>query len=142
MSTILFGQEDAAHLLGETLADEATNPKMRIGVITAFDPATYKCTLQLVGDTTALSGIPVLENVMPQVSDVVQCVSWRGALLVIGIIKIVPWASYTPTWASSGTQPSIGSGYLAGFFKQVGNLAWCKVHRSEERRVGKECRSR
>ena len=32
------------------------------------------------------------------------------------------WGSYTPTWASSGTAPTIGNGTLAGYYLQAGKL--------------------
>ncbi|MFD5975573.1 hypothetical protein [Streptomyces bacillaris] len=30
------------------------------------------------------------------------------------------WTAYTPTWASSGTQPSLGNGTLAGRYMKIG----------------------
>lgn len=37
------------------------------------------------------------------------------------------WQNYTPTWASTGTQPAIGNGTVAGAFFQDGNLLWVQA---------------
>src|SRR5688500_12750202 len=37
------------------------------------------------------------------------------------------WATYTPTWASSGTQPAIGNGTLAGRYASVGKIVYVKL---------------
>lgn len=36
-------------------------------------------------------------------------------------------ASYAPTWASSGTQPTLGNGTLAGFYYIVRDMVWIDV---------------
>lgn len=33
-----------------------------------------------------------------------------------------PWTAYTPTWASSGTQPDVGNGTLVGKYARIGKL--------------------
>lgn len=33
-----------------------------------------------------------------------------------------PWQSYTPSWTSSGTNPSIGNGSIVGAYSQAGKL--------------------
>lgn len=33
-----------------------------------------------------------------------------------------PWTSYTPTWTSTGTNPTIGNGTLTGAYMRAGNL--------------------
>ena len=40
--------------------------------------------------------------------------SWAGRAGISG------WASYTPTWTSSGTAPAIGNGTASGFYQHVG----------------------
>jgi hypothetical protein len=37
------------------------------------------------------------------------------------------WTSYTPTWTSSGTQPTIGNGDLIGLFKQRGKVVHVRI---------------
>ena len=37
------------------------------------------------------------------------------------------WQNYTPAWSSSGTQPAIGNGTVAGAFFQDGNLLWVQA---------------
>ena len=37
------------------------------------------------------------------------------------------WSTYTPTWASTGTQPVIGNGTLAGRYKQQGKVVHYEV---------------
>lgn len=37
------------------------------------------------------------------------------------------WQSYAPTWASSGTQPAIGNGSIAGFYQKIGRTVRCRV---------------
>lgn len=37
------------------------------------------------------------------------------------------WLSYTPTWTSDGTQPSLGNGTLSGRYTRIGNLVIAKV---------------
>ena len=39
-----------------------------------------------------------------------------------GLKYSADWTSYTPTWASSGTAPSLGNGTLQGLYLQVGKL--------------------
>lgn len=34
--------------------------------------------------------------------------------------KLAAWATYTPTWTSSGTQPSLGNGTLVGGYRREG----------------------
>lgn len=38
-----------------------------------------------------------------------------------GILSNVPWTAYTPAWTSSGTQPAIGNGTLAGRYCRLDN---------------------
>lgn len=38
--------------------------------------------------------------------------------------------SYTPTWASSGTQPVIGNGSITGRYFQHGKLGWANINLS------------
>lgn len=46
-----------------------------------------------------------------------------GELTVTG----TAWTSYTPTWSSSGTSPSIGNGTITGKYKKIGKTVFVKV---------------
>lgn len=35
---------------------------------------------------------------------------------------IAAWTAYTPSWTSTGTQPSLGNGSISGWYKSVGKL--------------------
>ena len=48
-----------------------------------------------------------------------QAVSWG--------VPITDWVSYTPTWSSSGTQPSVGNGTIQGFWKRVGDTGFYRI---------------
>lgn len=37
------------------------------------------------------------------------------------------WTSYTPTWVTSGTNPSLGNGVLTGEYTRIGNLVIARV---------------
>jgi hypothetical protein len=37
------------------------------------------------------------------------------------------WTSYTPTWTSAGTQPTLGDGTLTGAYKQIGKTVFVRV---------------
>ena len=37
------------------------------------------------------------------------------------------WTSYTPSWSTPGTQPSIGDGTLSGAYKQIGKTVFVRV---------------
>ena len=37
------------------------------------------------------------------------------------------WQTYSPTWTTSGTQPSIGNGTLTGRYIKIGRLVFCKI---------------
>lgn len=37
------------------------------------------------------------------------------------------WTSYTPSWSTPGTQPSIGNGTLSGAYKQIGKTVFVRV---------------
>lgn len=39
----------------------------------------------------------------------------------------VNWTDYTPSWSTSGTQPSIGNGTITGRWARVGNLAYVRI---------------
>jgi hypothetical protein len=38
-----------------------------------------------------------------------------------------PWTRYTPVWASTGTQPAIGNGLLAGAWTRAGRLVHVQI---------------
>lgn len=38
------------------------------------------------------------------------------------------YEAYTPTWAASGTAPSIGNGTLGGWFKRIGNTIFYRIY--------------
>jgi hypothetical protein len=40
---------------------------------------------------------------------------------------ITDWVNYTPSWTSSGTQPNIGNGVIAGKWRRVGDSIECQV---------------
>lgn len=46
-----------------------------------------------------------------------------GELSVTG----TAWTSYTPTWTSSGTSPSLGNGSITGKYKKIGKTVFVKV---------------
>jgi hypothetical protein len=55
-----------------------------------------------------------------------------GSLSVSGSINSVSidnlaWISYTPTWTTDGTQPTIGNGTLTGAYKQIGKTVFVRV---------------
>jgi hypothetical protein len=37
------------------------------------------------------------------------------------------WTAYTPTWASSGTQPALGNGTLTGRYLQMGKIVFYDI---------------
>jgi len=37
------------------------------------------------------------------------------------------WTSYTPSWTSSGTQPAIGNGTIAGQYRRIGQNISCRI---------------
>jgi hypothetical protein len=37
------------------------------------------------------------------------------------------WTTYTPTWSSSGTAPSLGNGTLSGKYLQIGKLVYVQI---------------
>jgi hypothetical protein len=37
------------------------------------------------------------------------------------------WSSYTPTWTSLGTQPTLGNGTLTGNYKVIGKICFVRV---------------
>ena len=45
-----------------------------------------------------------------------------------GLKYSTDWTTYTPTWASSGTQPVIGNGTLTGQYLQVGKQLFVQIH--------------
>jgi len=46
----------------------------------------------------------------------------RDNLNWLGRVGVTGWASYTPTWTSTGTAPVIGNGTLLGVYVQIGRL--------------------
>jgi hypothetical protein len=36
-----------------------------------------------------------------------------------------PWSAYVPTWSSSGTQPVLNNGTLAGIYTTIGKIVTC-----------------
>lgn len=40
----------------------------------------------------------------------------------------VDWTSYTPTWTSSGTAPSLGNGTITGRYMRIGNLVTVQLN--------------
>lgn len=53
----------------------------------------------------------------------------NGNLTVSGELFLTgtAWTSYTPTWTTSGTAPSIGNGVLTGKYKQIGKTVFVRV---------------
>lgn len=47
------------------------------------------------------------------------------------LVRTDDWATYTPVWASDGTDPTIGNGTLQGRYRQIGSLVhawiWLKI---------------
>lgn len=50
-----------------------------------------------------------------------------GEVQIAGTPISGAWQSWTPTWASSGTQPAIGNGTLTGAYKQVGKTLFFRI---------------
>lgn len=51
--------------------------------------------------------------------DLPNATNWATASLV--------WASYTPTWAASGTQPVLNNGTMTGRYLQIGKLVFFDI---------------
>lgn len=62
------------------------------------------------------------------VGDQVAALSFGNDLLVLGRIVAGGVTTYTPTWSSSGTQPSIGNGTLTGRYERLGDLVWVTIN--------------
>lgn len=44
------------------------------------------------------------------------------------LLALTTWASYTPTWTSTGTAPAIGNGTLTGRYCKAGNLCHFSIY--------------
>jgi len=53
----------------------------------------------------------------------------NGNLTVSGDISVTgyAWQSYTPTWTTSGTAPSLNNGSITGKYKQIGKTVFVRV---------------
>jgi hypothetical protein len=96
---------------------ESTTSKPRRGVVATLSPLT----VTLGGSTTvvtatAAAGIPLVVN------DQVVCETYgNGPPFIVGSIGAPSsWADYTPAWTSTGSQPTIGNGTLAGRWIKIG----------------------
>lgn len=63
----------------------------------------------------------------PGLSEGLDPSEWPEAILPPWIREISDVQTYSPVWASTGTQPAIGDGTLSGIFFRVGRLIWFGV---------------
>jgi len=45
-----------------------------------------------------------------------------GDAIDASLFAVGSWQNWTPSWTSTGTAPSVGSGFIGGRFTQIGNL--------------------
>lgn len=50
-----------------------------------------------------------------------------GSLTFNGSALDTAWTSYTPSWTTTGTQPTLGDGTLTGAYKQIGKTVFVRV---------------
>jgi hypothetical protein len=53
--------------------------------------------------------------------------TFSGSFVPVTPAPVGEWASYTPTWSNTGTQPSVGNGSLTGKYTRIGKTVVFEV---------------
>ena len=102
-----------------TLAQTLVNKTLTTPTIGSFTNATHNHQAAAGGGTLAEAALALTDITTNDVSTSAHGFApklWANA-----------WVSYTPTWTGASTNPVIGNGTLAGYYKQVGKTVYCRI---------------
>lgn len=121
----------AANVLGSiTSASYAATASLLLGSVTSASyaaTASYSTTLgaSLSNDS---NGVLRLVN---SANTTISSITALTASLANTASYVTPyegaWRSYTPTWTTDGTQPTLSNGTLTGVYKQIGKTVFVRV---------------
>jgi hypothetical protein len=103
--------------------------KLRIGVITAFDPVTWRASAQVGGATVVTPNVETLSGFWPVVGQTVLLVQSGPEYVVLAPVGPDEGETYTPTWKTGpgGTDILINNGTLTGQFWRRGRLIFFRI---------------
>lgn len=94
--------------------------RMRVGVV---DTVNNDGTVDLVISGVVIPDVPYLSGASVAPGGVVQVISYRGSLLIIGTVASAGVVPFTPVLTSTGTTPNLGStGTATGWYSRTGKL--------------------
>lgn len=103
-------------------------------ILTSTTGVIHRAIETAVGDVIINSGSVGIGTVSPSASlhvagdtIITGSLTVTGSLILSGSNVSTAWTSYTPTWTSDGTAPSLGNGTLTGAYKVIGKTCFVRV---------------
>lgn len=96
-------------------------PRLVYGVVSAVATATPTCSVTLQGTSTVITGVKFDQRYGPVIGDVVYCARVGTDMFIMGKIATASgWTPYTPVWAATTVNPTLGNGTLLGRYQMLG----------------------
>lgn len=114
------------HGIREALRDRVAPTRTRTGTVVAVDYRLKTATVQVDGDLAATQTRMLCDAFVG--ARVVVDFTTGGGVWCKGVIGgSAGWIDYTPRWASTITQPTLGNGTLRGAFMRIGPYCWVRI---------------
>lgn len=106
-----------------------TNDYALIADSTAAAGVSWQTTPKVVANTASRPSSPYVGQVIYQ-TDTSQLLIWNGSSWVLSALATAGmgvWSSYSPSWTSNGTAPSVGNASLTGKYCRIGNTVFADM---------------